>query len=140
MECVASRMRGSVECGPVTAYPLATVSATKRGALLRAIASLAGRASASSHNAARRRSICSLFLPSRSVSRIRRLIPRREAATIAISRETKEPIVSISSFRIALCIIRSLLAKIRYLKLNDFISVQMIPVDYKKSRRYFISR
>ena len=39
MECVASRMRGSVECGPVTAHPLATVSATKRRALLRAIAS-----------------------------------------------------------------------------------------------------
>lgn len=37
MECVASRMRGSVECGPVTAHPLATASATKRGALLRAI-------------------------------------------------------------------------------------------------------
>lgn len=69
MECVASRMRGSVECGPVTAYPLATASATKRGALLRAIASLAGRASASSHNAVRCRSICPLFLPRRSVSR-----------------------------------------------------------------------
>lgn len=38
MECVASRMRGSVECGPVTAHPLATASATKRGALLRATA------------------------------------------------------------------------------------------------------
>lgn len=40
MECVASRMRGSVECGPVTAHPLATVSAAKREALLRAIAAL----------------------------------------------------------------------------------------------------
>lgn len=37
-------MRGSVECGPVTAHPLATASATKRGALLRATtASLTGR-------------------------------------------------------------------------------------------------
>lgn len=66
--------------------------------------------------------------------------PTINSATIAISRESKEPIVSISSFRTALFIIRSLLARIRYLKLNDFISVQMIPVDYKKSRRYFISR